>query len=88
LIEAGHLAGAVLLVRFDFAGTDGRAEIFNRAAVEWECCWRSRWIPGSTGNPRWWCMWVTWLAGQTGPPLHIRKRRRDLSRSVARILAA
>ncbi len=55
LLDAGHLAGAALLVRIDFSGTDGRANALNRAVAEWECCWRSRWIPGSTGNPRWWC---------------------------------
>jgi hypothetical protein len=52
LLDAGHLAGPVLLVRPDFAGTDGRAGILNCAVAEWECCWRPRWIPGSTGNPR------------------------------------
>jgi hypothetical protein len=80
LLDAGHLAGAVLLVRMDFAGTDGRAAALNRAMAEWECCWRARWIPGSTGNPRWWCLWVTWLAGRSGPPTHERLRRSNLSR--------
>jgi hypothetical protein len=83
LIDTGHLAGAVLLVRDDFAGTDGRVAYFNRAVAELECCWRARWIPGSTGHPRWWCMWVMWLAGQSGPPVHIRKRRSDLSTRTA-----
>jgi hypothetical protein len=78
LIDAGYLTGAVLLVRSDFAGTDGRAEMFNRAAAEWECCMRTRWIPGSTGNPRWWCQWVLWRTGCSGPPVHIRLRRHQL----------
>jgi hypothetical protein len=83
LLDTGHLAGAALLVRMDFAGTDGRAEALNRAVAEWECCWRSRWIPGSTGNPRWWCLWATWLAGRSGPPTHERLRRSNLLRRQA-----
>jgi hypothetical protein len=78
LIDAGQLAAAVLLVRSDFGGTDGRAEMFNRASAEWECCMRTRWIPGSTGNPRWWCHWVLWRAGCSGPPVHTRLRRKQL----------
>jgi hypothetical protein len=80
LIDAGWLAAAVLLVRTDFAGTDGRANMLNRAVAEWECTWRARWIPGSTGNPRWWCQWIAWLAGRDGPPVHYRLRRRELAR--------
>ena len=65
LLDSGHLAAAALLIRIDFAGTDGRAEALNRAVAEFECCWRSRWIPGSTGNPRWWCLRVTSQAGRS-----------------------
>lgn len=50
LLDAGLLAGAALLVRDDFTGTDGRADALTRAIAEWECSWRARWIPGSTGN--------------------------------------
>jgi hypothetical protein len=75
LLDSGHhLAAAVLLVRIDFAGTQGRAEALNRAVAEWEYTQRTRWIPGTTGNPRLWCMWVAWLAGRSGPPVHTRLR--------------
>jgi hypothetical protein len=79
LLDAGWLAGAVLLVRDDFAGTDGRAVVLNRAIAEWECVWRTRWIPGSKGDPRWWCQWVTWQVGRDGPPAHHRLRRREIA---------
>jgi hypothetical protein len=74
LLDVGFLAGAALLIRNDFGGTDGRVDIFNRAVAEFECCWRSRWIPGSTGNPMWWCQWVVFEAGRDGPPVHRRLR--------------
>jgi hypothetical protein len=78
LLDAGWLSGAALLIRNDFAATDGRADMFNRATAEWECVWRTRWIPGSTGNPRWWCQWVTWQVGRNEPPMHYRLRRRQI----------
>jgi hypothetical protein len=78
-LGTGHLAEAVLLQRADAGGTDGRAEAFNRAAHEFTCCWRPVWIPGSTGGCRWWFLWLVWLAGGDGPPIHHRIRRSDLS---------
>jgi hypothetical protein len=78
LIDSGWLAGAVLLQRADAGGTDGRAEIFNRAAAEITCCWRPRWIPGTTGNGRWWFSWFVWLPDHSGPPVTHRIRRRQI----------
>jgi len=69
LLDSGHLIGAVMLQRADSAGTDGRVDVFNRAAAEWTCCWRPVWIPGSDGNGRWWFSWFVWLPGQSGPPV-------------------
>jgi hypothetical protein len=75
LIDAGHLAGAVLLVRPDFAGMPPSTAPSSKS----ECTWRPLWIPGTKGGGRWWCYWIEWLAGQNGPPVHIRKRRSDLT---------
>jgi hypothetical protein len=75
LLDKGHLRGAVLLARPDAAGTAGRADTFNRAAAEYTCCWRPVWIPGTSGNGRWWFTWFVWLADRRGPPVHYRLRR-------------
>jgi hypothetical protein len=78
LLDGGHLRGVVLLLRPDHLGTQGRTAIFNRAASILTCCWRVRWIPGTTGQPRWWALWVTWLAGVGGPPVTRFREPADL----------
>jgi hypothetical protein len=68
LLDEGHLRGVVLLLRADHVGgAQGRAPVFKRAAHLVTCCWRPIWIPGTKGNGRWWCLWVTWLADWQGP---------------------
>jgi hypothetical protein len=69
LLDSGHLRGVVLLLRIDHTGAARRADIMNRAVAKLTCCWRPRWIPGTKGNGRWWCVWVTWLASESGPPV-------------------
>jgi hypothetical protein len=71
-------ADAVLLVRPDFAGTDGRVDMFNRAALEFTCCWRPVWIPGTTTSGRWWAQWFAWLANREDPPVNRRLREAEL----------
>jgi hypothetical protein len=78
LLDTGHLSAAVLLQRADHAGTDGRADAFNRAAYEYTCSWRARLLPGTKGNGRWWFTWFVWVAGQSGPPINRRIQRGDL----------
>jgi hypothetical protein len=78
LIDSGHLSAAVLLQRADHAGTDGRADAFNRAAYEFTCSWRARLLPGTKGNGRWWFTWFVWLPEQSGPPINRRIQRSDL----------
>jgi hypothetical protein len=70
LLDSEHLRGVVLLLRADHMGAGSRAAIFNRAAAIWTCCWRPRWIPGTTIGGRWWCVWVLWLAERRGPPVN------------------
>lgn len=72
LLDAGWLSAAVLLFRADAAATMGRRDILNRAAAEWTCCWRQRWIPGTTGQPRWWFHWFVWVPDHPGPPINRR----------------
>jgi hypothetical protein len=78
LLDAGWLRGAALLLRADAMATIGRADILNRAAAEWTCCWRQIWLPGTTGQPRWWFHWFLWLAGCSGPPVNRRVIEADL----------
>jgi hypothetical protein len=59
-------------MRSDAAVTKGFRAILNRAATEWTCCWRQRWIPGTTGQPRWWFHWFVWLPDYAGPPVNRR----------------
>jgi hypothetical protein len=66
---SGWLRGVVLLLRIDHTGAGHRAAWINRAVAKCTCCWRPTWIPGTKGNGRWWCVWVTWLAGMNGPPV-------------------
>ena len=83
LLDTGHLSVAVLLARPDFAGTQGRADVFNRVVREWTCCWRTVWIPGTKTGPRWWCEWFAWQAGYSGPPVNTRFRLADLRGDAA-----
>jgi hypothetical protein len=70
LLDSGHLRAVVLLLRIDHTGAGGRADILNRAAFTWTCCWRPRWVPGTKGNGRWWCVWALWLPDVCGPPVN------------------
>jgi hypothetical protein len=81
LLHGGHLKAVVLLYRGDKANTQERIEVFNRAAHELSITARTTWIPGSDGSeksPRWWFVWIVWLAGREGPPIHRRINRSDL----------
>jgi hypothetical protein len=69
LLDAGDLAGAVLLLRCDHLGAGRRAAQLNRASRLICCCWRPRWIPGSTTSGRFWFEWVVWLPRHQGGPV-------------------
>ena len=78
LLDRKKLVVVIFLQRDGAASTDGRAEIFGRAACEFRCCWRPRWIPGSTEGPRWAFSWSVWHADSAGPPVIHFLRKRDL----------
>jgi hypothetical protein len=81
LIDTGHLKAVVLLYRADKANTQDRNEVFNRACHELTVTARTKWIPGSGGtekSPRWWFVWIVWLAGKEGPPVNRRINRAGL----------
>jgi hypothetical protein len=68
LLDIGATQAFTLLWRWDHFMAEGRVALLNRAAFVHQCCWRARWIEGSTGQPRWDFAWVTWLATDPGPP--------------------
>jgi hypothetical protein len=78
LVNEGFLQGAILLQRGGADSTAGRADLFNRAAAEYRCNWRPRWIPGTKEGP-WWFGWFMWRAGVAGPPVTVRITRKSLS---------
>jgi hypothetical protein len=80
LIDAGHLAGFVILSRLGADTTDHRAELFNRAAYEWRMCWRPWWIPRhpEEKQPRFTSQWTAWLRGVEGPPRSVKVRRSEV----------
>jgi len=82
LLDNGHLTAAVLLLRADHTGTDGRAALINRAVAQWTCCWRPIWIPGSPDRGRWWFQWVVWVAGRYGPPINTHLTHGDLPQLI------
>jgi hypothetical protein len=45
----------------------------NRAMLEIACNWRARWIPNSTGQPRWSFRWLIWTDQPRRPPLYLRE---------------
>jgi hypothetical protein len=85
LLDSGHLQAVVLLFRADKANTQERAADFNRAAHELTITARTIWIPPADqkkAGPRWWFVWITWLAGRNGPPVNRRINRADLGPAV------
>ena len=73
-LDCGRCQALVLLVRDDALMAGGRVDVLNRAALSFGCNWRARWIPESTGQPRWAFTWVVWRADHQGPPVALRVR--------------
>lgn len=71
LLDAGQIAGLVLLLRHDHLMAASRIDAFNRAVHEVHCNWRPIWIPDSDGNPRWSFHWIAWHDGPRQPPHYI-----------------
>ena len=77
LLDADHLRAVTLLYR-----ADEWIEVFNRAAHELTITARTKRIPGTGGSsrsPRWRLTWITWLAGEEGPPVNRATNRGDLA---------
>jgi hypothetical protein len=73
LIDRGDAAGLVLLMRNDHLQATKRIAAFNRATIEIHCNWRTLWVPGTKGNPRWSHHWLVWLPGQPRrPPIYAK----------------
>jgi hypothetical protein len=71
LIDRGDTAGVVMLLRTDHAQATTRIGAFSRATLEIRCNWRTLWVRGTKGNPRWSHHWFVWLPGQPRrPPIY------------------
>jgi hypothetical protein len=68
LMQAGEIPGFMLLLRMDVLFTSTRVPLLSAATSIWCQPWRTRWVEGSTGHPRWSFAWVAWAAGHPGPP--------------------
>jgi hypothetical protein len=79
LLDLGVASALVLLLRNDALTTDGRAEVLNGASIQWDCCWRPVWVPGTKGGGRWSCAWVLFRPGGADQTVLRRLRRRDIA---------
>jgi hypothetical protein len=79
LLDRGLASALVLLFRNDALTTDGRAEALSGASIQWDCCWRPVWVPGTKGGGRWSCAWVLFRPGRANQTVLRRLRRRDIT---------
>jgi hypothetical protein len=68
LLDSGVIEAFVLLWRWDHFMCQERVPWMNRAAWVHHLTERVRWIEGSKKQPRWDFAWITWMAGDQGPP--------------------
>jgi hypothetical protein len=79
LLDRGFASALVLLFRNDALTTDGRAEALSQASLQWDCCWRPVWVPGTKGGGRWSCAWVLFNPSRGNQTVLRRLRRRDIA---------
>jgi hypothetical protein len=75
LVERQHVAFAAALFRAIWGGEPGRSPYLNRPSFYGEicCCWRPRWIPGTTKSPMHAHAWYVWRKEpRSGPSLKVR----------------
>jgi hypothetical protein len=72
-LDAGLIEALVLLWRWDHYQSVARTRVpaRNRAAWVHQLCERTRWVGDYGPQPRWTFSWVTWLAGDRGPPRYL-----------------
>jgi hypothetical protein len=80
LVEGQRIDLVVALFRSIWGSEPGRLAYLNRPSFYGEiaCCWRCRWIEGSTGSPMHAYSWYVW--GKTpryGPSLKVRVSQRE-----------
>ena len=80
LVEGQRLDLVAALFRSIWGSEPGRLAYLNRASFcgEVACCWRCRWIEGSTGSPMHAYSWYIWRkTPRYGPSLKIRIGQRE-----------
>jgi hypothetical protein len=86
LVEGQDLHFAAALFRSIWGAEPGRLPFFNRPSFYGEiaCCWRCRWIVGSTGSPMHAYSWYIWRQIPTrGPSLKVRVGEREAVTALA-----
>jgi hypothetical protein len=80
LVEGQRLDLVAALFRSIWGSEPGRLAYLNRASFcgEVACCWRCRWIEGSTGSPMHAYSWYIWRkTPRYGPSLKVRIGQRE-----------
>jgi hypothetical protein len=75
LVEGQQVDLVAMLFRSIWGGEPGRLPYFNRPSFHGEiaCCWRPRWIAGTTGSPMHVYTWFVWMkTPRSGPSLKVR----------------
>jgi hypothetical protein len=80
LVEGRHVDFVAVLFRSIWGAEAGRLPYFDRPSFYGEiaCCWRPRWIAGTTGSPMHVYTWFVWSkTRKLGPSLKVRIGRPD-----------
>jgi hypothetical protein len=82
LVEEGRIEFAAALFRAIWGAEPGRLAYFNRPSFRSEilCCWRARWIAGTTKSPMHAYAWYVWSrAPRSGLPSKVRIGKDELT---------
>jgi hypothetical protein len=86
LVEGRHVDLVAALFRSIWGSEPGRLAYLNRPSFYGEiaCCWRCRWIEGSTGSPMHAYSWYIWRTmPRYGPSLKVRIGQREAASALA-----
>jgi hypothetical protein len=85
LVEGQRVEFAVALFRSIWGAEPGRLPYLDRPSFYGEicCCWRPRWIAGTTGSPMHAYAWYVWRhTPRTGPSLKVRIGKAEAKRPI------
>ena len=85
LVEGQYVEFAAALFRSIWGAEPGRLPYLDRPSFYGEicCCWRPRWIAGTTGSPMHAYAWYVWRqTPRTGPSLKVRIGKAEAKRPI------